>query len=198
MVTARIEMVWNGVSGLRGAVAAAATIVLLMVVKTAGVIAALISGPTALITAENTSPVKAPLTLPVAPPNPKPLTKSVPDTGTTSTMVVAGAIISREGLRLKTYVNVTGNQERTEAREYHRYHSDAESGYGTRNLETRDRWKRHRGRSNRCLRDGHGRRNHDRDRAGRISRRAWGQRLKWIGAEQGAAERRVGRLVDTD
>ena len=111
MVTFRIEMVWNGVSGPPRTVAAAAVIIPLMAVETAGVIAALIRGPTALITAENTSPVRAPLTLAVAP-NPRPPTESVPDAGTTSTMVVAGALISREGVRPNTYVNPTGNQVR--------------------------------------------------------------------------------------
>jgi hypothetical protein len=99
ITTRRIEIVSNGVSGRPRAVAAAAKIVLLTRTATAGVTAARSNGSTADVS----RPPAIPRGLADA---------IIPAVGTTSQTVVATAVMSRVGTRVKLYVYVSGKVPR--------------------------------------------------------------------------------------
>ena len=100
MTTRRIEIVSNGVSGRPSAVAAAVRIVPLITPARTGVTAARSKGSTAHI---NMPPATAPRGLA------EPIT---PALGTTSQTVVATAVMSRVGTRVKLYAYVNGTAPR--------------------------------------------------------------------------------------
>ena len=92
ITTRRIEIVSNAVRGRPRKVVAALTIALLIAVATGGVTAARSIGSTAAMRVENTTPAKPPIAAEVI----------VPGDGVTSTIVVATAVIVRDGTIVKT------------------------------------------------------------------------------------------------